>query len=105
MAARASRLPLAPPVRILPPKEMPCSQLHHPSLRAPSTRRHARVVRIRCREARSGLLPAGLYVTVIVLGNLAIGAFAAPARTAFALARRAGRSLFSVPVDYEALLD
>lgn len=65
---------------------------------------HAGEAEISAWQARSGLVPAGLYVTAIVLGNLAIGALAAPARTAFALTRRAGRSLFSVPVDYEALL-
>jgi len=65
---------------------------------------HAGEAEISAWQARSGLLAAGLYVTAIVLGNLAIGVFAAPSRTVAALTGGTGRSLFSGPVDYEALL-
>lgn len=67
---------------------------------------HAGEAEISAWQARRGLRAAGTYVTVIVLGNALLGVVFAPRRT-FAALRLAGAggSLFSMPEDYESLLD
>ncbi len=57
-------------------------------------------------EARGGLVPAGYYVAAIVLANVALGMVLAPART-WAISRTAhtGRSLLSLDVEYDSLLE
>jgi hypothetical protein len=67
---------------------------------------HAGEAELSAWQARRGLLQAGLYVTSIVLANIFVGLGAAPARTIAALRGAQGaRSLFSMEVDYDRLLD
>lgn len=66
---------------------------------------HAGEAELSAWQARLGLRRAGLYVSAIVLANVAVGVGVAPRRTlaAFRLAR-GGRSLFGIDADYEQLL-
>lgn len=67
---------------------------------------HAGEAEISAWQARRGLLPAGMYVTTIVMVNALLGAVVAPRRTLAAVRASRGRgSLFSMAVDYESLLD
>ena len=67
---------------------------------------HAGEAEISAWQARTGLRPAGAYVTAIVIANAVLGIVFAPRRTWDALrASREGRSLFSLTVDYESLLE
>ncbi|PCC75008.1 hypothetical protein SAMN02745121_03785 [Nannocystis exedens] len=67
---------------------------------------HAGEAELSAWQARRGLLSAGAYVTAIVLTNVAMGAVVAPRRTwAVLRAPSTGPSLFSVEVDYDALLE
>jgi hypothetical protein len=66
---------------------------------------HAGEAELSAWQARRGLLPAGLYVTAIVLFNAALGVVVAPHRTLKALqAARGTGSLFNVAAGYESLL-
>jgi len=67
---------------------------------------HAGEAEISAWQARRGLRAAGMYVTAIVLGNALLGAVFAPRRTLAALRfASTGGSLFSMTIDYEALLE
>jgi hypothetical protein len=67
---------------------------------------HAGEAELSAWQARLGLRRAGLYVSAIVLANVAVGLGVAPGRMlgAFRLAR-GGRSLFSIDADYVRLLE
>lgn len=67
---------------------------------------HAGEAEISAWQARNGLRPAGAYVTAIVIANAVLGIVFAPRRTWDALrASGEGRSLFSLTMDYEGLLE
>jgi hypothetical protein len=67
---------------------------------------HAGEAEISAWQARRGLRAAGMYVTIIVLGNALLGAVFAPRRTFAALRPASARgSLFSMTVDYDTLLE
>jgi hypothetical protein len=66
---------------------------------------HAGEAEISAWQARRGLVPAGLYVTSIVLANAALGLLVAPRRTVAALDAGPGGSLFTLDVAYDALLE
>jgi hypothetical protein len=67
---------------------------------------HAGEAEISAWQARRGLRAAGMYVTSIVMMNALLGAVFAPTRTLAALrVSSEGRSLFSMEVDYPALLE
>lgn len=66
---------------------------------------HAGEAELSAWQARRGLRRAGLYVTAIVLTNVAVGMTVAPKRTLEALAAASGDgSLFNIPGDYDQLL-
>jgi hypothetical protein len=67
---------------------------------------HAGEAEISVWQARRGLLAAGMYVTGIVLVNVALGVVLAPRRTLRALRESTpGISLFGASVDYDSLLE
>ena len=66
---------------------------------------HAGEAELSAWQARRGLLRAGVYVSAIVMTNVLVGLAVAPRRTLLAWRDRRGSSLFSVPVDYETLLE
>lgn len=66
---------------------------------------HAGEAEISAWQARRGLLPAGLYVTAIVLANAGVGLLVAPRRTLAAFDAGGGGSLFTLDAEYDALLD
>lgn len=67
---------------------------------------HAGEAEISAWQARRGLIPAGMYVTIIVLTNAALGVLFAPGRTWAAL-RGAGKggSLYTLDREYETLIE
>jgi hypothetical protein len=66
---------------------------------------HAGEGEISAWQARRGLLPAGMYVTAIVMTSALVGVCFAPRRTLAALRDGgSGGSLFGMSVDYDALL-
>jgi hypothetical protein len=67
---------------------------------------HAGEAEISVWQARRGVGASGIYVTSIVMLNVLLGVVFAPRRTLQALREStAGASLFSLAVDYEALLE